>query len=202
MKNTFLVSLLFAAAVAASPAVAFAQDKDGATIPRDASATRLRFDIAGTLVGGAASSRNVSAIVAAPGLTLDLGTQLGDRAAIYVRAEVASDLVTSQGAIYAIGEWTPTRWFSLGSGLGYDAISTVAMAGDASICSLPPCISISNNWSGISVPLIVGFNLGSGEPGRARRSMFRIGLEGAAGYAASTQTFGIHGVLAFGGAWM
>jgi hypothetical protein len=59
------------------------------------------------------------------------------------------------------------------------------------------------HWYGLSVPLIVGFNVfASHEPRRIQRPVLRIGLEWAGGVDLSTAAFGWHLALSLGIALM
>jgi hypothetical protein len=142
-------------------------------------------------------------VVAGPGLTVDVGVQLGDRVAVYVRAQATGfgspgSPFVSQAAWYAVAEWTPHRWLSLGTGVGYEMLAPPAQNNGPG-----PVRDDGPHWSGLSVPLIVGFNLfESGDPNRVRRTALRVGLEGAGGVDPSTDAFGWHVALGLGIAWM
>jgi hypothetical protein len=161
----------------------------------DRSVPRLRLDLAGTFAAGRAKSSRVDTFELGPGLALDLGAQLGDRAAVYARGETSTLFpFTFQAAAYVIGEWTPVRHFSIGSGLGYEMM--------ASYCQGCSPQEPSPRWAGVSFPLILGLNIGPVAPARATRTVLRIGLEGAVGYEASSDTVGWHTTLTVGVAWM
>ncbi len=158
----------------------------------DRTEPRFRFGIGGTGSFGHAASKDlgVSASNVGPGLVLDLGVQLGDRAAVYLHSEASSLVITNQFASYAIGEWTPVNWFSIGSGLGLDSL--VELLG----CYPPGCSRTS--WAGVSVPLLLGFNIGHRPSTLERRSVLRIGLEGAVGIEPSSAILGWHTTASLG----
>jgi hypothetical protein len=157
-------------------------------------APRLRFDVSGGFaVGVASNSQNspqVSASAIVPTVVVDVGVQLADPWALYGRVAGGSALVSHQGEAYLIGEWTPRRWISLATGIGVDYLGA------------PQPGPIRGDWAGVSVPLLVGFNVDCPPPEGARRSALRLGLEGAAGSEPGTGVPGWHVGAAFGGAWM
>jgi hypothetical protein len=204
--STFDRSLAFLASVmlAHAPATAFAQTEpamvthDSAPNAEradgvDRSAPRLRFGVSGGLALGKALSARVDSFALTPTLVIDLGVQLGDDWALYGHAAGGSLLFLNQGEAYLVGEWTPRRWVSFGTGIGYDGMSVEL------VCD---CQGTRSNWSGVSVPLLIGFNFGSPRADQARRAFWRLGFEGAGGVEPATGTLGWHGGLAFGGAWM
>ena len=178
----------------------------------DHAAPRLRLDATGNLTIGVASSppyrpgrgypSSLSGVVGGPGFTVDAGVQVRDLVAIYVRAEASGfgssgSPFVSMAAGYAVAEWTPFRWISLGTGLGYEILAPSSTCNGMGPCPDGP------HWSGLSVPLIMGFNLfESGDPNRVRRTAFRVGLEAAGGVEPSTDAFGWHRALGLGVAWM
>jgi hypothetical protein len=109
----------------------------------------------------------------------------------------------SQIEAYAIAEWTPRPWISLGTGAGVDHMSSgyVVNPGCGTTGS-GACSSPRADWTGVSVPLLIGFNFGCPHPERPRHSALRLGLEGAGGVEPSTGINGWHTGVAFGGAWM
>ena len=124
--------------------------------------------------------------------------------ALYARAQAIGfgspgSPFVSQAAGYAVAEWTPKRWISLGTGLGYEMLAPPAG------CNGPetgPCPE-GPHWFGLSVPLIAGFNLlESDDPNRVRRTALRIGIEGAGGVDLSTGAIGWHAALSLGLALM
>ena len=148
--------------------------------------TRSGVSFSGVYARSFSTAYYARATAASPGLVLDLGLQITERAAFYVRAEAASLLLTNQAAAYAVFEWTPQRWVSLGTGAGYDGNATFG----------------TNTWSGPSIPLIVGFNfLGAGA-----KSGMRLGLEAAGGpgtlAGVAQNVFGWHTAISYGGVWM
>jgi hypothetical protein len=192
------VLALLAASVGVLPAAAAARADEYPPAAHDAAvdrtAPRLRFDVAGGFAAGSAQSSRVSAAAVVPTLVVDLGVQLGDRWALFGHATGGSALAWNLGGAYLVGEWTPLRWISVGTGVGYASWNSWNLCG---------CDAQRSEWSGISVPLLIGFNLGGGRREAAtRRAALRLGLEGVGGYDASTETAGWHGGLAFGGAWM
>jgi hypothetical protein len=161
----------------------------------------LRFDLmSGALIASAQSAR-VSAESLSPALTLDLGAQITDHAAIFARLEGGTIALAASGAAYLITEWTPHPVISLGTGVGYDGISdaSVLLCAGGTSC-------LRSTWSGVSVPLIVGFNLQSRNAVSAaapnHHGRLRIELEAAGGYAEKTQTWGIHAFVGIGATWM
>jgi hypothetical protein len=158
--------------------------------PVDHGATRLRFDIGGILAFGVAPAVNGgNAAGFGPGPALDLGVQLGDQVALYLRGELGYALFAVDAATYAIGELTPISWLSIGTGMGYEAMEA----------------GLGDTWTGPTVPLIIGFNIGSDDPGRARRVKLRLTLEGAAGpgqFQSGITDWGFHGAIGLGAAWM
>jgi hypothetical protein len=128
-----------------------------------------------------------------PTLVVNLGVQFGDKAALYAHVEGGSLLFMNQGGAYLVGEWTPDRKVSLGTGLGYESMNGFWSCG---------CDGVRNEWSALSVPLLINFNLGVPHPEKARRAAMRLGLEGAGGLELATRTLGGHWGIAFGGTWM
>lgn len=185
------MSALAQEAAVASEVVRFAEPpKDGA---------RFRFGIAGTVAGGLANAQtsagnHVSAGVLAPGLQLDLGVQFNSRAALYLRGEVNSVAITNGASAYLVAEWTPMRGFSVGTGLGVDAMAflwAAAVEGDN---------SYRNSWAGISVPLVLGYQVVDRDQWEAggRKRVFRIGLELAGGVEPRSWVPGWHANLSVG----
>jgi hypothetical protein len=175
------------------------------------SAPRLRFDVAGNAAAGVANApphpgpggypSSLQGFVGGVGFTVDAGVQAGDLVAFYLRVQ-ASDFghppFASEAASYAIAEWTPRDWASLGTGLGYEMLAPPPTCN-----GIGPCGSDYPHWSGLSVPVLVGFNLfASGDPSRIRRVALRIGLEGAAGVSLLTEAIGWHMGLNLGLALM
>jgi hypothetical protein len=195
MRSLFITGLLVAPSTDAMAEETGALAAPAGEIGVDRSAARLRLDLAGTFTAGQAKSSRVDSFALGPGLALDLGAQLGDHAAVYVRGETSTIFpFTLQAAGYVIGEWTPVRRFSIGSGLGYEMMLRYCQG----CTSAEP----NPNWAGVSFPLILGLNVGAIAPARATRTFLRIGLEGAVGYEASTGTVGWHSMLSAGVAWM
>ena len=159
----------------------------------DHAAKRLRFDIAGGFALGWAHSSRVDTGALVPTLVVNLGVQFGDKAAVYAHVEGGSLLFMNQGGAYLVGEWTPDRQVSLGTGLGYESMNNESCCGSD---------SVRNEWSALSVPLLINFKLGAPPPEKARRADLRLGLEAAAGLEPSTGTLGGHWGIAFGGTWM
>ncbi len=181
---------------------AFAQDAGAAAEPPDAicvdrAAPRVRFDLAGTFTAGEAQSSMVDSFALGPGLAIDLGAQFGDHAAVYARAEVSTIFPFTLGAAgYVVAEWTPARRFSVGSGLGFDTMLRYCQG-----CRPP--YDRNPSWTGVSFPLLLALNLGRMvSPTRATRRALRLGIEGAGGYEAATNTVGWHSTLSVGVAWM
>ncbi len=112
-----------------------------------------------------------------PTLQLDLGVRINRYVSVYARGEFGTIVLAGQAAAYAIAEWTPIPRLSLGTGIGVDAM---AAWGDGP-------------WSGVSIPLILGFDVA-----RWNRNALRIGLEAAGGLDPSTSFCGGHAALTFG----
>lgn len=146
-----------------APGALAAAPEDPEAITRRRSAVRFRFGIGG-YVGGAFTRSSGGG---GPGIALDLGLQAGDTLAVYARLRAASLLLVNAASISAIVEWTPVEFFSVGAGLGADAMATVGI------------LTSGTSDGGLSIPLLVGFNIGGRAPTQVHRSKFRIGLEGA-----------------------
>lgn len=164
------------------------------TSPADAA--RLRFGIAGNLTVGLANDHGhgVNAGVFAPGLTLDLGVQMNRRVALFARASASSLLVMNHASVFAVAEYSPLDWLSLGTGLGWTGISS-AFGNDAVTCCGP---SWRSSWGAIAVPAVVGFNLGSRNPLNGRMQGFRVDLSGALGLEPGSGALGWTASLALG----
>ncbi|MEZ4394767.1 MAG: hypothetical protein R3A48_27140 [Polyangiales bacterium] len=218
-----LASALFSLALSAAPAAASAQTTvyevwlpppplvlapqpiaPQALTPQPAPApapaaegVRVRFGVASNLTVGLANDRGhgVNTGVFAPGLTLDLGAQLRRGVAVYLRASVATLLVLNQASLYGVIEYSPTDVLSLGTGVGWDGMGSVFTGNDVACCAGPIA---RNTWSAVSVPAIVGFNLGRRDPSTGRLRGMRIGLEGALGMEPGSGALGWHAALSFG----
>jgi len=145
---------------------------------------RLRFGFApsGTVGRVLDTNAGVDVHVWAPGLTLDLGVQLRDEVAAYLHGQLSYLVTMGQASVYAVGEWTPRRWVSMATGVGFDAMG----GGQCIECPGGP----RGTWSGISVPLIVALNLGPARPTGSYRHAFRVGVENAVGIEPTTGVFG------------
>jgi hypothetical protein len=201
----------------AAPHAAWASDTvqpspDPGAVAAARARTRLRLSVgADTVVGFAgppqtAAYRNgypasLTGVVAGGGFTVDAGAQLGDRAAMYLRLQAADfgpKPFATEMAAYAIGEWLPVQWLSLASGVGYELLSPP----NEFNCGVGPgaaaeCAAMARadypHWSGVSVPLVVGFNvLTLRMPDRVTRAAVRITLEGAGGISPVTFAYGWH----------
>ena len=188
-----------------------ASSTPGFTSSIDHSTPRFRLDAAANVTLGFASPpprgsypSSLTGIVVGPGLLIDVGVQLGDSAAVYARAQAIGfgtpgSPFVAQAAGYAVGEWTPKRWVSLGTGLGYEMLAPPAGCNGTGTGACPE----GPHWFGLSLPLIAGFNLlESGDPNRVRRTALRIGIEGAGGVDLSTGAIGWHAALNLGLALM
>ncbi len=175
-------------------------------------ATRLRLSAgADAVVGFAGPPQNgaypngypasLSGVVAGGGVTIDAGAQFGDRAALYLRLQAADfgpKPFATEMAAYAMGEWLPVSWLSLASGVGYELLAPPNVFN----CGVGPvadaeCAAIARadypHWSGVSVPLVVGFNVLTIRMGdRRTRAVLRITLEGAGGVSPVTLAYGWH----------
>ncbi len=193
------LSLLTIFASLSLPAAALAEEPTGA--PRSSAAgesddsPHVRFDLMGGVMGGGAGSAHVSAGALVPAMKLDLGVQLSDHAALYGRVEGGTLLLLNEGAAYLVGEWSPTRLLSVGTGVGYEGMSLAWIGG----CEGPSCIR--NSWAGISAPLLLALDLGRSRSQAEHGVSLRIELVGAAGYEVATGTWGGHGFLGVGGTW-
>jgi hypothetical protein len=183
--------LLLANSAARADEVTSAPAPDKVHAADDSSSARLRFDLLGGVMAGSASSARVSAFAAAPALKLDLGVQIGDHAALYARAEGGTALLLNEGAVYFIGEWSPTSLLSVGTGIGYEGMSFLWVGGCESQC-------IQNSWSAVSVPFLFAVDLPHSAKTGAR---LRFEVELAGGYDPRTETWGGHGFLGIGGTW-
>jgi hypothetical protein len=146
-------------------------------------------------------SSSLSGIVAGGGVAVDLGVELGDAAAVYVRGEgsgFGAPPFASDAAVYLVGEWTPRHWLSVASGLGYELMAPPAMCNGFGGCGTD-----YPHWTGLSVPLILVFNvLQVRLPDGVHRAAVRIGLEGAAGLSPSTDAYDWHATATLGVALM
>jgi hypothetical protein len=157
---------------------------------------RFRLGAGGAVLFGSANGasrdgKQVSAGSLAPALQLDLGIQINRHGALYLRGEGGTVALLSQATGYLVGEWTPVRWLSVGTGVGLDGMAMMWIGG----CEGDRCIR--NHWWGVSVPLIVGFQFISEKDWDApgAKPALRIGLEGAAGVEPSTGVVGWHAGL-------
>jgi hypothetical protein len=138
---------------------------------------RLRLGLAGALVAGVGeTSKSTRETSASAGGSADIGIQFGDPYAVYFHGEVGT--TGRHAAAYAVGEWAPIQWFSLGAGIGVDWIKS-----DLPRVYLPNSSAFvpTGTWTGASIPIIAAFNLGGRPAWQARRSVFRIELEAATG---------------------
>lgn len=159
--------------------------------------SRVRFGVAANLTVGLANDQGhgVNTGVFAPGLTLDLGAQLRRGVAVYLRASAATLLVLNQASVYGVVEYSPTDALSLGTGIGWDGMASAFSGNDDGCCRR---VSSRNSWSAVSVPAIVGFNLGRRDATTGRLRGMRIGLEGAIGLEPGSGALGWHAALSFG----
>jgi len=173
-------------AVQADPSTSTEQrDPPRVSVAAGESGPRLRFGVGGTLSVGVGIGPQASAVELNPGLLIDVGLQINGALAVYLRGEGGTVLLMNHADAYAVAEWTPVDWLSLGTGMGVDAIQgSVDLGG--------------NTWIGASIPLVVGFNIGGRAGDDVPRRVFRIGLEFAAGVQPSDGSFGYHGGLGFG----
>lgn len=158
---------------------------------------RVRFGIAANLTVGLANDQGhgVNTGVFAPGLTLDLGAQLRRGVAVYLRASAATLLLLNQASVYGVVEYSPSDVLSLGTGIGWDGMASAFSGNDDGCCGR---VISRNRWSAVSVPAIVGFNLGRRDPTTGRLRGMRIGLEGALGMEPGSGALGWHAALSFG----
>jgi hypothetical protein len=157
------------------------------------SAPRVRFGIAGGwLFGAGESSKSTRETSSNVGGVADIGVQFGDPYAAYVHGEVGPSLV--HAAAYAIGEWAPLQWLSLGTGIGVDWIKN-----DQQYVVSPNSTVLvpAGTWTGVSIPIIAALNIGGRPAWLVRRSVFRIELEAATGID-ETLLSGYHFAVALG----
>lgn len=165
----------------------------------------FRVDLLGGVMGGGASnglgivqgSRRtlVSAAALVPAVKLDLGLQLSERAALFARIEGGSDLLSNEGAAYLVGEWAPAKMFSIGTGVGYESMGFIMGEG----CTVDGCTL--NQWSAVSVPLILAIEPRRGKPDGAHGGSWRFEIEAGGGYDPKTEAWGAHGFISVGGTW-
>ncbi len=167
--------------------------------PRAADWPRFRFGVASNFTIGAASdfARGVNAVVLAPGATVDLGVQLSRSLAVFARASGATLILVNQAALFATVEYTPVDWLSLGTGLGWMAVSSPLTELSTSSAFSAPAPS-RGSWDGIAMPAIVAFNLGERDPVSERLGAFRIGLEGVFGVEPGTGIIGWSASISLG----
>jgi hypothetical protein len=177
---------------------------------------RLRFGasaIANTgsaTYGSAGTTQNLATLnasspagpVGGGGFAIDAGLQLGDTAAVYLRAEASGLAPPGIGpdlAGYAVAEWTPRYWISLGSGLGYEDLGPAG----SNHGFYPVRDEHPPHWTGVSVPVLVTFNLLQLRlPDEAYRAAIRLGLEGAAGVSPANGATDWHLCVSLGAALM
>lgn len=129
--------------------------------------------------------------------TLDLGGQINDRFALFAHVSGGWLFQFHRASAYLVFEVTPTDRLSFGTGVGWDFFGDDAEAN---------CVTVSTNsygcgharWNGVSVPLVVGINLGGRVAGSTRRSGARITLEGALGADPTTGEAAGHASLSVG----
>jgi hypothetical protein len=150
--------------------------------------------------GSAGAAQNIATfnasspagVVSGAGFAVDFGLQLGDTAALYLRGEASGLAPPGIGpdiAGYAVAEWTPRYWISLGSGLGYEDMGPAGTYNG--LCPCP--VRQMPHWTGVSVPVLVTFNvLQARLPDGAYRAAIRIGLEGAAGLSPANEAYDWH----------
>jgi hypothetical protein len=191
------------------PATALAEAPASAAPPHPAMEAfpTFRVDLLGGVMGGGASnglgivegSRRtlVSAAALVPAVKLDLGVQLSERAALFARIEGGSDLLSNEGAAYLVGEWSPAKMFSVGTGVGYESLGLLSPLGGG--CTADGCTM--NSWSAVSVPLILAIEPRRGQPDGAHGGSWRFEIEAGGGYDPKTEAWGAHGFISVGGTW-
>lgn len=158
---------------------------------------RFRLGVGGSVMVGSASGTSrdgktqVSAGSLAPELQLDLGIQINRHGALYLRGAVGSVFLLNHASGYLIGEWTPLRWLSLGTGVGADGMAIIWMGGAD---PKPGETAFHNNWTAVSVPLVIGFQFIGEDDWNSPKAKpaLRIGLEVAAGVEPTTGVAGWH----------
>lgn len=168
------------------------------TSPSAAMTSRFRFGVAGNFTLGLADDHGhgVDTGVFAPGITLDLGVQINRSLAVYARASGATILLMSQASVYGVVEYSPADWISLGTGLGWDGM--VSNLGADSSCCISSEPTYRKRFSAVSMPAIVGFNVGRRSAVSGALRAFRVGLEGALGIEPDSGAMGWHAALSFG----
>ena len=167
----------------------------------DTESGRFRFGVAGGFVLGNARGNDgpttVQALALTPNVILDFGVQSNRHFALYLHLLAGTLILSSNAGAYGIAEYTPVRWLSLGTGVGYEIHHLAIATGGNEVRD-------RNYWSGVSVPLIAAFNFGGAEGWNSRqsRSVLRLAVEGALGAEPLTGIWGGRGALSFGAAGM
>ncbi|MGC4116315.1 MAG: RNA polymerase sigma factor [Myxococcales bacterium] len=116
-----------------------------------------------------------------PSFQLDLGIQINRHGALYLRGGAGSVFLLNHASGYLVGEWTPLRWFSLGTGIGIDGMAIAWFGGGAE--PKPGENTNRNTWTAVSVPVIIGlqfigeddWSFAQGQAGAAHRHRDRRG---------------------------
>jgi hypothetical protein len=161
---------------------------------------RFRLGVGGGVLAGIANGASrdgktqVSAASLAPALQLDLGIQFSRHGALYLRGEAGSVFLLNHACGYLIGEWTPLRWISVGTGAGIDGMADLWIDGAE---PKPGETVIRNSWTAVSVPLVIGLQFISEDDWNRPKAKpaLRIGLEGAVGVEPTTGVVGWHAGL-------
>lgn len=186
MKTIHTLSLLAALSV---PSVSSAQGLF------DEVDTRLRYGLSlgGTLSRSLRSGEGTDTV----DVSLDLGVQLNDRAAVFARGSAGWLFQSHRASATVMLEFTPIAQVSFAAGLGWDHFVDAAEAN---------CARVDANaftcghrvWNGASVPLTVNLNFLTRGDGVARRRGVRLTLEGALGVDPSTGEVAGHAGVSVG----
>lgn len=168
--------------VASSPGAAATASQPAA---RDGAA--FRVDVGTGLVAATSSRKGLFGgeaywLAGGPTLHVDLGAQLTQSWATFVRAEAGTILLSSTAAAYAMAEWKPHPRWSIATGLGAESFATMPIVAGGS-------------WIGPSVPVVIGVDV-IHRPENA----LRIELEQTGGFDKSG-TAGWHSALTCKWVW-
>jgi hypothetical protein len=169
-------SLHTSAALAQSaPATSVSQPADYTIAER--SVSRVRFGIS----AGLGWYLSGSVYAGGPGITLELGSQLNDRWAVYGHASVHSVVFVGQWQAAAMAEWSATdSTLTLGFGAGF---SHAFMLGGPPVAGY-----VSPDEFSLVLPLELGVNAHGRSSTDVTRSGFRFALQ-----LAPTVAFYVHG---------
>ena len=107
---------------------------------------------------------------------VQLGEQISPQAALYVRGELGMGVFLVRAGLHVVGEWSPVRWFSIGSGLGYDGWG-----------------SEYSSWWAVSIPLVASIAFW-----RHDHNALRLSVDATGGVEPSTGLLGGRGGVTLG----